>query len=498
MKLRIKKVLLSLGLIILAALCGLIISIYPFSILIALAVLAIFLLLLIYSERALFFLIAYIPFQIALNPAPGIDLASGRLVILVMFVGWVFKSLAKKKLDIVKTNQTWLLLLFLLIAFLSVAVADDVGRALRKILVFITIFPLYFLITAAINNRDKLKRAVWINIIVASFLSLIGLFQFLAQFLLGIKPVMNFWAKIIAPVFYGQSFGAQVIATPSWLVQIGEKTYLRAFSLFPDPHMFSFYLGFIIPLTAAFLFLRPKQKPLLFVIFCLLTVTELLTFSRGGYLGLIAGALILMILIWRFLKKPTKALIGLLVLLGLLSLFIPANPITSRLLSITNLQEGSNIGRIIIFKQALGVIRNHPWLGVGIGNYSAYLEPVASYRTPIYAHNTYLDIASEMGLLALLAWLLLIIFTLVELIKIVSRNKDNLVKATAIGLTSGLVWFSIHGLFETPIFSPTILAMLMIILGLAVSVKRLTPLVKLNKSSGTHFKKTRSPIKSIE
>lgn len=123
MKSKIKKILLSLGLIFLAALCGLAISAYPFSVLIILAVLVIFLLLLAYTDQALFFLIAYLPWQVALNPAPGIDLASGRLIILIMFGAWVLKSLAQKKLIIPKTSQTWLLLSFLLVAFLSMAVA---------------------------------------------------------------------------------------------------------------------------------------------------------------------------------------------------------------------------------------------------------------------------------------------------------------------------------------------------------------------------------------
>ncbi len=160
-----------------------------------------------------------------------------------LFAVWIIKSLAEKRFVIRFNLQTIFIFAFLFIAIFSITQAWDSERAIRKILVFLSVFPLYFIITSLKDSKEYIYKILNTLILSGFVLSLIGVAQFVAQFFIGVDPIMIFWSKYMAPVFYGNTFGAEVVSNPSWLVNIGGATVLRAFSLFPDPHMFSFYLG---------------------------------------------------------------------------------------------------------------------------------------------------------------------------------------------------------------------------------------------------------------
>jgi O-antigen ligase len=60
--------------------------------------------------------------------------------------------------------------------------------------------------------------------------------------------------------------------------------------------------------------------------------------------------------------------------------------------------------RFDLWTGAIRLILDHPW-GVGIGNYLAAYEPYARGGRVQVPHNLYLQVAAEMGLVALLVFL---------------------------------------------------------------------------------------------
>ncbi|MCK5084310.1 MAG: O-antigen ligase family protein [Candidatus Pacebacteria bacterium] len=506
---------------VLAVFSGLMISFYSLSVLFLLALILFILISFKYFNQVLFLLIFYIPFQVALNISAGIDLASGRVLILYLFAVWIIRSLAEKRFVIRFNLQTLLICLFLFIAVFSVSQAWDIERAFRKILVFLSIFPLYFIITSLKIKKKYLYRTLDALFMSGFVLSLIGVTQFLLQFFIGIDPIIRFWSKFVSPVFYGNTFGAEVVSNPSWLVNIGGATVLRAFSLFPDPHMFSFYLGLLIPIILGIVLFEKKDKDnhpelvsesvvgkglaslqfpkqiirwigmfcgnkqrilkqvqndkctffnskLLYLILFTMLLAELLTFSRGGYIGMIAGIGVTIILLWRYISFNKKVILGLVAGTSILFIMFSNQSIVNRFLSSFDFNEGSNTERIKNWNQGREVFSDNFFTGVGIGNYSIYLYPTVEYRTPIYAHNLYLDIGAEMGIFALLVWLALIGITIWQLFKTGKKSEDVFLRALSFGLVGSLVWFSAHSFFDTPIYSPTILATLMVVVSLSV------------------------------
>ena len=412
----------------------------------------------------LILLIIYLPFQIALNPIPGFDLASIRVFIILLFLILVirkdFKSLLSKNLQKIG------LLFFLILSSVSLIGTENVFWGFRKILFFLSIFPLYFLIVALVDNWAKIKKVVLALVIASGLIALIGLIQFFAQFIFSLDKVYNFWAVNITPVFSGFSLGTMILAYPSWLVNVGGITIMRAFSFFSDPHMFSFYLGLTLPLVVVLL-LKGYRKKLLIVIYPLLFIALLLTFTRGAYLAIIITFLVLAGLIWKYLGNKK---VSILLYLSLLLIIIPHTSFSDRFYASFDLDEGSNIGRLEMWQQASQTGMDNFWQGVGLGNYSLIVDADLDYRNPVTAHNLYLDFFSEMGIFTLTVWLILILGTIGQLFEKLINSDNMKEKYVLIGLIGSLVYFLVHSCFETAIYNPSVLALLMVVLGLSTVV----------------------------
>lgn len=420
-------------------------------------------------RKFLLFLIFFLPFQFALNPLPNIDLSLARILISLSFLLWLFQGLGKKSLFVAKNYLSLGLIFFLLIALVSIIKAEEISWALRKFLVFASIFPLFFVISTRLKKSDFpaiAKSLTWSSFLI----SFLGIFQFLSQFFWDKNAVFSFWSKYLARFFLGKSFSQAVISLPSWWVNVSGKTLLRATSLFPDPHMLAFFLGMTLPFSVFLLSQKKntlKTRSLYGLIMFFSLVCLLLTFSRGGYLGLIASSGVFFIAAIARLNIKERLRVLLVACLIFLSLAL-VPPIKTRLISSFDFSEGSVAGRIQIWQEATSVWFNNFWLGVGLGNYSYYLNPLHGYRLPVYAHNTYLDIAVEIGIAALVIWILIFVYAIFKLTKISHHyTRDYSLRLAPLCLILSLTYFAAHSFFDTPIYSPRILPLLMVIFALA-------------------------------
>lgn len=144
------------------------------------------------------------------------------------------------------------------------------------------------------------------------------------------------------------------------------------------------------------------------------TLATIFTFSRGGFLGL---CFVLLIMFLRRPPRPATLLVSLVVLMGILQ-FVPAN-YTPRLSTIRYLlpasgedarTDNSFRGRTSEGTVAWQMFMDHPILGVGLSNYNYFYQ---EYSRPLglddrrqerSAHNLYLEIAAETGLIGLMVF----------------------------------------------------------------------------------------------
>jgi putative inorganic carbon (HCO3(-)) transporter len=108
------------------------------------------------------------------------------------------------------------------------------------------------------------------------------------------------------------------------------------------------------------------------------------------------------------------------------------------------------VERLAHWEAALRMISDHPLLGVGIGNYvpvyPAYAVP--GWKDPLgHAHNYYLNVAAEAGLLGLGAYVLFLGASFHQA-WLATRRSMGFDQAVALGVLGVLAAFSVHSLFD--------------------------------------------------
>lgn len=401
------------------------------------------------------FLIAILPFSFALNPASTVDLPIVRLLIPLVLVFWLFGGLLTKKLQLDIRPRFFLFAIFIFISFVSFFWALNPSLSLRKALFLVSVAPLYFVAFAATFEKTRREQILRVLVWSGFFAALFALVQFSLQFFVGLDPALEI-IRWYVPFFLGISFSELVFSFPSWMVNISGKTVLRTFGSFPDPHIFSVYINMLLP-VAFYLFFSTRQR--LFLVFAIsMLLASLLSFSRASYLSLAAAALFFMFSPWGFSFLKKHFALYFFIALGITLLAITPNPLTTRLLSSLDINEGSNSGRIEMWNVAMEGIRQNPWRGVGIGNFPFLVDPQTSMRNPVYAHNILLDFGAETGI----ANTLVLLATILAPIFFYFRKKTLL----ALAIATSFVVFLIHSMFETPFFSIHVFPLFCILLAL--------------------------------
>jgi len=408
----------------------------------------------------------FLPFQFALNPAATIDLAIVRVLIPLLFLIYFAYKLKNKASFGLNNKLSFFISIFLFLAIFSLLFSQNINWSLRKLAFFFSIFPIYFVTQAVINSQTKRRELISALVFGGTLVSIFSLIQFSAQFFFGIELVYNFLASSIMPFFIGNVFSKEVLAYPSWLVNNGGITYLRAFAPFPDPHMLSYYVGMLLPWSIALWATSKYHKTFFLLSSILLAICDIATFTRGGYLAIIIASIVILPLVS---KKTAWKIISGIFLFVFLFFVAPKNPVTNpvadRIISTFDISEGSNQSRIAIWKQALVIIIRHPQ-GVGIGSYPLMIDQNATYRTPIYIHNAYLDITAELGIIAGILFIAIIFISLKIFLQ--ASKTDSFYLA---GIVSLLI-FTVHCLVENPLYSVHVLPLFLIILAISSSLEK--------------------------
>lgn len=396
-----------------------------------------------------------LPLQFALNPVPGVDLHVSRIFSLLIFFSWLASGLARKKLTLPSSKISVYLVSFVFVSVFSFLWAEHGSIALRRATFFLSFLPLFFVFSSIIEEKkseavDILLKPFFFG---AALVGIIGIIQVTLPILFGVSPLFHFWVSSILPFFLGTSFAAAVAEYPSLLVNIGGATVLRASAFFPDPHIFAYFMGIAFPIGVFFALKAEEvsQKCFFAVLSGLVLLSSLLSFSRGAYLGLAFGLISIPFLFSGFsVRKKLYAVIFL--LLSVAIAFFPGNPIGKRFLSIFSFEEGSNQGRIAMWQVALEKISKQPVLGYGLGNYPFSVKSDVAPREPIYAHNLFLDIATETGIVGLMLFLFALISALLSLAKHYPM------------LAVSLIVYMGHSLVETPLYSVHIFPALLLLM----------------------------------
>jgi O-antigen ligase len=173
-----------------------------------------------------------------------------------------------------------------------------------------------------------------------------------------------------------------------------------------------------------------------------LAVTIPLTFARSAEVGASAAIALLLLL-------KDKRLLAFLPVLALVFFVAAPAKVTDRVNSIFNPKDPTAADRLVMMREGVHMIKDHPWLGLGPNMvqrfYEQYREPDAVNKTNPHLHNVPLQIAAERGLPALAVWLWFIVGLLVSLAKMMGERRQKLLAATALAAVVAMLG---AGMFE--------------------------------------------------
>lgn len=184
----------------------------------------------------------------------------------------------------------------------------------------------------------------------------------------------------------------------------GYRVSLDIKGLFENANEMALHLVTMIPLMIA-LGLASKSrlgKIIYFTMTALLLAANVVTFSRGGFLGLIAS---MSVLVWKIGRNNRVRTIAISLVVGLIFIIAAPGNYGIRLLSIfipgLDPVGSSDLRKENLILSIIVTIRN-PW-GIGIGN-----SPTFGVHN-LETHNAFTQVSSELGLLGLAAYLIMMI-----------------------------------------------------------------------------------------
>jgi O-antigen ligase len=389
--------------------------------------------------------------------AGSFDTAQGLL--LLTLGAWISRWLLARRFNLPRVALTPVLLLFILIMLLSLLGAPDLVLGFKEVLKWVEITAVMLLVVdLGRGEKGSPSKIGWI----VAMLLLAGL----SQALIGI------W-----------QFGLRGDGPEHFLIL---DRFYRAAGTFEQPNPFGGYMamsallagGLVLGMltawwqnrrsaTAGGMTLSHAQLGrfvLVSLVFALTALALLFSWSRGAWMGFAAG-LVVLLAFWprRLALAPLVLLLLLAALLIAFNAGLLPTAVVDRLGGFAgdftlgdvrgvdiNDANYSVLERIAHWQAALDMTRDNLWLGVGFGNYGAAYADYDLINWPDalgHAHNYYLNLLAETGVIGLLAYLLLwgaVVWQTVQLLRRAAWPQRGLV----MGLLAVWTAVTIHHLVD--------------------------------------------------
>jgi len=351
--------------------------------------------------------------------------ALANIFIVATAVLWLAQCVVAKRILFPRTGLNWLILVFFLSLFLSFLETSFFDLSIRGVTKVLQRFGLFFLALHVLGSANRLEKFVRYLSVGFGIILLSGFVQLIwGSDFIRMRPVR---------------FANQLP---------------RLSSAFEFPNQYGIYLVFFIFLYG-FMAWDKMQNVWWRVYYSCVTFAGLfslfMTHSRSAW----ASCLAALFCISFYFKR------GILIAMTILSLTVAALIISPSDVLIHKDAEGKEQSiseRLTLWDRAFEMIKAHPLTGAGINTYSrvsdSYAKDDKANLAGYYAHNSYLQMAAESGLITLglfisiLGGFLIILFRKIRLTTL--KTLDSL---TLKAVTLGIIAFLVVNMFETSFFS---------------------------------------------
>ncbi len=354
----------------------------------------------------------------------------------------------------------WLVFFFYLIKNKAVQNFLDFIKKIQKENFFLIGLFILASIISLFTKQISSEKIGWLLVI---FIQPISLF-FIAKYL----KKKDDWSKkfitatywlvglsgIYAAVQYFTLFGLPV------LFQGNDVETKRAISFFTHPNFYSLFvaplLAFLIPDLMSSLRKNLPSKNFKILAWTFGTLGLILSLSRAGWLGLLCAFIFYAVLTGD--KKIKQTALITLSIAAIIAVTVP--DIRTKLIK-PFLGEKSSSSRLTLWESGIKVIKSSPVLGLGLKGYEAeYKNLISDPSLPAhnFPHNIFLNFWVETGMLGLVSFFLLLLFSFYK----------ALAQRSLVGLSVAmfLICFLVQGQIDNPYFKNDLAIVFWLVLSL--------------------------------
>ena len=359
-----------------------------------------------------------------------------RFILLGAVTAWLLRSMRTGRITVQQTRVFSAMVVFVGWAAVSVVRSSYLAPSLQWLISLCSYAVCLFLVVHLVLSVREVRRLVTVLLGMGVFEAALGLYQFM-------------WGGKARPT--GTFFNANFFASYEMAV------FAVAFGLL--------------------CYRRPTEgvrweTPLLWLTAGAVVVAFILAQSRGALLAFVVA--VACVGLYRF-GKPFLAVIVLCLIVGA----IVQNPLQQRMLTV-GAQDPYAYTRLAIWKNSLERISDRPWgVGLGLYKYTSF-----QYRFPVdnaiarygkraeSAHNEYLQLAVELGVLGLVLFLAGISLLGWEIWETLRLPLEPWERGLVIGLSAGIVGLMTHAAVDSVFHEPALVLLAILFAGMILVVKR--------------------------
>jgi len=391
-------------------------------------------------------------------PVPFIYLSDLPFAVLMLY--WLYEIIYKKqKVHFPKSN--WLALAFIGWAALSLINAPVFSYGFFDLLRTIKFYLLYIYIANNITTKERVRSLMNFFFAGVVFQGLICLNQFLS----------HDTSYIFGDLFGKKEVFSEKFSTLYKVFEGSDSQFKRASGTVGPINAEAQYFELLLP--AVFLLWlttsRLRKNILFFLILMLGTAGLIVTFSRGGFIGLAAGIIAVLVFSKAYYLISSKKFLSVLILCLFAGTILAPN-----IYKFVMSRPEASQSRFHLYKVGLNMIKEHPFLGVGLNSHliiSPRVDP-EKYFFPTPTHNQYIFMASEVGIPGLLFFSAFVISVCVTASE-VARSDNRYLATIALGILGAFAAISVHNLVDHFTYH-TNLTLLWLYAGLSAAMSRIT------------------------
>jgi O-antigen ligase len=386
-------------------------------------------------EFYLYILIFSLPFSKAV-----IEISASFIIL-----AWIVKKIFDWRLVYTYLNipiVTYIFATFLSVIFssnFSLSLSNFISKTMEYILIF-------FITYEFISDRRKLRNITLVILVSAFMIGVDCIFQYI--------------------------FGFDILRFRH--LEAGRIT-----GSFQMPGDLAGYLGPVLCLSLSLSFLKLKKKMKYFLRIESIILLSLLVISlvRGAWIGFILAVFFLGILENRKILYVTVIFLFISVIM-MSHLIETPNNILEHLKSIFMFSDSSSLDRKAIWHVAMRMMKDRPLFGQGLstfmGNFGKYGQDYYYLKQGIipYAHNCYLQIAVETGIVGLMSFVFLVGIFFIHTIIFLKKIKDRFYHSVLTGISAGIIVTLTHSFVDTNLYSLQLSVLFWFMLGVNAALQQ--------------------------